>query len=244
MQRRGFTRRILTLAVAVSAIASSIGSPALAQATGRFLQDLPEPPPLVATYFRSDLTGTDIFQPGTCPTGRAGGGNVEEGFQVYVQGRCVDQHNAAYITVRGQEIGVGDGEVSIEFKVLSGADRAVINLFVRVQGVTYNAAYLSFASDEVTLFKRERSGVSIVGTQIGLGEIDPQNWNRLGLRFVGAETWLLLNDVPLLYGNDTLNQEYGGIGLQVERAGSPDDEDEVAIVFRDLALSGFVAPSE
>lgn len=34
------------------------------------------------------------------------------------------------------------------------------------------------------------------------------------------------------------------IGLQVVREGDPDDGDEVAVVFRGLALSGFQAPTE
>src|SRR6185436_12143440 len=98
-----------------------------------------------------------------------------------------------------------------------------------------------FGTGQAELFKREASGNTQVASRQGFGEIDPLNWNRLAMRFVGEEVWLLVNDTPILYGSGLLNQN-GGIGLQLVREGNPDDGDEVAVVFRDLTLAGFQEP--
>ena len=138
---------------------------------------------------------------------------------------------------------MGDGEVAIDFKVEKGVERAGVNLYVRIQGSTYDAAYLSFGTGQAELFKREGTGNTPIASQQAIGELDPTNWNRLALRFIGDEAWLVVNDVPLLYGAGMFDQN-GGIGVQVVREGNPDDGDEVAVVFRNLELSGFVPPAE
>ena len=61
------------------------------------------------------------------------------------------------------------------------------------------------------------------------------------LRLAGDQIWLLLNDVPLLHAAGVINQA-GGIGIAVVREGNVDDRDEVAVVFRDLALTELEGP--
>lgn len=207
------------------------------------VQDIPEPPALVATYFQSDLTGPDVFPPDVCPTGGGFGENVAEGFKLTVKGRCVEQASGAGVAVRARNIEGGDGEVGIDFKVEVGAGRAGVNLYVRIQGNSYVAGYLSLGSGQAELFKREPTGNTLIASRQGFGQLDPTSWNRLALRFVGEEAWLLVNDEPILYGRGMPNQ-HGGIGLQVVREGNPDDGDVVAMVFRDLTVSGFQAPPD
>ena len=148
------------------------------------------------------------------------------------------------MAVRARQIGMGDGEVSIDFKVDTGADRAGLNLYARIEGNTYVSAYLGLGSGQAELFVREASGNRLVASRQGFGEVDPTNWNRVALRIAGEEAWLLVNDAPVLYGSG-MPVQYGSIGLQVVREGNPDDGDEVATVFRGLTLAGFQeAPSE
>jgi len=235
----------LTLAALVAfwvAIAPGPGS-ATVQAAAPAAQEIPEPPALVATFFQSDLTGPDVFQPDVCPTGGGLGENVDEGFKLTVRGRCIAQASGAGVAVRAREISGGDGDFGIDFKVVGGAERTGVNVYARIQGNSYVAGYLSFGSGQAELFKREAGGNMLIASRQGFGEVDPTNWNRVALRFLGDEAWLLVNDEPILYGSGMPNQ-HGGIGLQVVREGDPDDGDEVAVVFRGLTLSGFQEPSE
>ena len=206
------------------------------------VQDVPPPPTLVATYFQSDLTGPDVFPPDVCPTGGTFGENVDEGFKLTVRGRCLQGASGAGVAVRARQIGMGDGEVGVDFKVVAGAERAGVNLYARIEGNTYVAAYVSLGSGQAELFKRDAGGNRLIASRPGFGEVDPTNWNRLALRIAGEEAWLLVNDVPILYGSG-MPVQYGRVGLQVVREGNPDDGDEVAMLFRGLTLSGFQEPS-
>jgi hypothetical protein len=122
--------------------------------------------------------------------------------------------------------------------VVAGAERAGINLYARVQGPgSLMAAYLSPASGQIELFKRENGVSTTLASRDDLGDlIDPSEWNRLALRLNEADVWLLLNDVPILYTPGGINQ-VGGVGVAVVREGNVDDRDEVAVIFRDLSLS-------
>lgn len=206
------------------------------QAAGPAVQDVPPPPSLGATALQSALTGPEVFEPGTCPTGAARGENVDEGFKLSVRGRCVSEASAANLPVPGRQISVWDGDVALDFKVVSGVERAGVNVYARIKGGTYMAAYLSLATGQAELFRREDGANTIVASTQDLGELDATNWNRLALRLSGGQIWLLVNDVPLLYAADVLNQD-GGIGVAVVREGNVDDQDEVAVVFRDLTLT-------
>ena len=234
-------RTTMAALVAVAVLLVPGAGAGITRAATPTVQDIPEPPALVAIYFQSDLTGPDVFPPDSCPTGGGIGENVDEGFKLTVRGRCVPGSSGAGVAVRARQIGMGDGEVSIDFKVETGAERAGLNLYVRIEGSTYVAAYLGFGSGQAELFKREPSGNTLLASTQGFGEVDPTNWNRVAMRVAGEEAWLLVNDVPILYGSG-IPIQYGSVGMQVVREGDPDDGDEVAIVFRDLTLAGFQDP--
>lgn len=245
MERRVIVGRLPRTAMAALVAVGLLLVPGADAATTRAAtpaaQDVPEPPALVAIYFESDLTGPDVFPPDTCPTGGGVGENVDEGFKLTVRGRCVPSASGAGVAVRARQIGMGDGEVSIDFKVDAGAERAGLNLYARIEGGTYVAVYLGLGSGQAELFKREASGNTLLASRQGFGELDPTNWNRVGLRVAGEEAWLLVNDVPVLHGSG-LPIQYGSVGMQVVREGDPDDGDEVAVVFRGLTLAGFQDP--
>ena len=66
--------------------------------------------------------------------------------------------------------------------------------------------------------------------------MDPSDWNRVALRVRGTEAWLLVNDVPVLYSAEALDQA-GSVGVELVREGSTEDEDDAVVVFKDLTLS-------
>jgi hypothetical protein len=205
------------------------------------VQAMPDPPAPGDVLFQSALTDAEVFEPGACPTGKAFGGNVGEGFKLTVRGKCVSEATAANLPVPGRNITIWDGDVALDFKLDAGAERAGINLYSRIQGGQYMAAYVSLATGRAELFRRENGANTVVASRDDLGTLDPANWNRLALRLRGGEVWLLLNDEAMLYTNDVLDQT-GGIGIALVREGNVDDTDEVAVVFRDLTVTTLVAP--
>jgi hypothetical protein len=211
------------------------------QAAGPLAQDVPDPPELGEVLFQASLTGPEVFAPGRCPTGAAYGENVDEGFKITVRGKCVSEAEAANAPVPGREITVWDGDVALDFRVEAGAERAGINLYARIHEGRYLAAYLSLATDRAELFRRENGVNTVVASRGDLADLDASVWNRLALRFRGGQLWLLVNDTPLLYASDVLDQT-GGIGIAVVREGYVGDTDEVAVVFKDLTVAGFAEP--
>ena len=65
---------------------------------------------------------------------------------------------------------------------------------------------------------------------------DPTAWNRVAVRTMGTDVWLLINDEPFLYAPDAIDQ-VGGVALELVREGNTEDEEEAVVVFKDLTLS-------
>jgi hypothetical protein len=235
----------LTAAVALGLVLWPAAAPPTIQAAAPAVQDMPASPGLGATLFESALTGPEVFAPGSCPTGAAGGENVGEGFKLSVRGRCVAGANAANLPVPGREITVWDGDLAIGFRVDAGAERAGINFYVRIRdSANLLSAYLNLAAGHIELFRRENGVNTVVASRQDLGDfMDPTDWNRLALRLRGGQVWLLINDEPVLHASDMPDYS-GGIGLGLVREGNIDDQDEVAVVFRDLVLSGLEGPAD
>jgi hypothetical protein len=209
------------------------GSPA----PGPSAPALPTPPGVAAGVFQSRLTGPDVFLPGSCRTGLARADNVGEGYRIIVRGRCVDESGVADFAVQGRGISVGDGDVALDFKVVAGSPRATINLYVRNRDRKLLAAAINPASGQTSLFHVIQGASTTLASRDDVASLAaPTDWNRVALRVSGPEAWLLLNDEPLLYAADVL-EEIGGMGIRVLREGSPDDDQETGAVFRDLTLS-------
>src|SRR5829696_7205608 len=227
------TMIVFALGLALALVPSAEPRVGTAVAAGPGLQEIPEAPAQAETTFQSALTGPDVFEARTCPTGFASGQYVSEGLRLSVRGRCVQDAPAANLPLPAPRISMYDNDVSVGFKVVAGANRAGLNLYARVRdSANLMAAYLNVGGNKVELIRRD-SGVNRTLTgRVDLKElIDPTDWNWLALRVRGREVWLLLNDEPVLYSGDALDQ-VGGIGLGVAREGSLTDTSEVAVVFR------------
>lgn len=212
-------------------------SPTPLPAPVAFDPSLPTPPEVTGGIGDSSMVNTDIFPTGRCMTGLARGESVDEGLKITIGGPCLETSETADIALPGRGVRIGDGDVAMDFKVVSGAQRAAVSIYVRntagkLVGATFNAA-----TGEAKLFSFDSGNMTIVASRTDAqGLAIPSDWNRLAVRVNGGELWLLLNDDALLYARDVIT-EPGGIGIRVLREGNLDDEDETAVIFRGLTLS-------
>lgn len=238
------TARVLTIGLLL-APALLVGPGAASAAAASLAQDIPEPPAVDAMLLQSSLTGPDIFDARTCPTGLASGSYVGEGFKLSVKGRCVPDAPAANLPLPAPHTAVLDHDVAVDFKAVAGVDRAGLNLYARVRdSANLITAYINIGVGKIELIRRDGAVNRTVSGRTDLADlIDRSDWNRVALRLRGKEVWVLLNDDPVLYAGDMSDQP-GGIGIGLVREGNPNDTAEVAVVFRDLAISSLADSAE
>ncbi len=222
----------LTVALAVQPINS--GGVLTVSAQGG--SAVPDPPAGAGVVFESGLTGADVFAAGSCRTGYAHGENMSEGFKLAVGGRCTDESPDADLAVPGRGITLADGELALDFKVTSGEQRARVSIYVRNKDRKLIGAHMKPGTGETALFSIVEGNSTPLATANVAQILKPKDWNRAAVRVSGANLWLLVNDEPVLHAPDVLDAA-GGVGVWLFREGNPDDEDEVAAVFRDLTLS-------
>lgn len=199
--------------------------------------DVPMPPSVAVAVFSDPLTGDAVFPTGSCPSDAASGQNVGEGFRLLVRGPCVDGRGVADLAVPARGIMVWDGEIALDFKVVVGPERTQVALYARSKDRKLVVARLESGLRKLSLYRFEEGTETVLASRDDLaGRLTPTDWSRLALRFRGGEVWVLLDGRALLHATSVPDQA-GAAGLQVLREGSPDDGAEVAVVFRDLALS-------
>jgi hypothetical protein len=197
----------------------------------------PAPPPVAAGVISDSLKTGAIFPDGVCRTGYTLGDLIPDGLELTVLGRCPAEQETPSLTVPGKGVSLGDGDLALDFKVTGQPERSRVNLFVRGRDDKLVLASLSFGNNEATLVKREGGNNTTIASRGSLRELaDPTAWNRLALRVMGPEAWVLLNDEPILYANGVVDQ-VGGIGVGLLREGSTEDEAEAVVVFKDLTIS-------
>ena len=72
-----------------------------------------------------------VFKAGYCFGRRAFSQYVGEGFKLRLMGQCFLILDESEMSVEAQGVRIGDGEVALDFKVVDGAERARIGLYVR-----------------------------------------------------------------------------------------------------------------
>jgi len=226
-----------TMPVASPAALEPSPSPAPAVPVATDEPGVPTPPSTAAAVFSDPLTGDSVFPTGTCPSDAASGQNVGEGFRLLVRGPCVDGRDVAELAVPARGVTVWDGEIGLDFKVAVGSERAQVALYARSQDRKLIVVRLESGLRKLSLYRFEDGTETVLASRDDLaGRLSPTDWSRLALRFKGGEVWVLLDGRALLHAANVPDQA-GGAGLQVLREGSPDDEAEVTVVFRDLMLS-------
>jgi hypothetical protein len=220
------------------AVASPIAAPPSPVALTQVVDStLPKAPDVTGGVGDSSVVSTDVFPSGRCLTGQGRGETVDEGFKIVVSGRCREDAETADIALPGRGISIGDGDIALDFKVLSGAQRAAVSMYVRnssgkLIGATFNAA-----TGEAKLFNFDQGNMTIIASRTDAQALAiPSDWNRLAVRVRANELWMLINDDAVLYATDVLT-DVGGVGIRLLREGNPDDEEETAVVFRGLTIS-------
>lgn len=200
------------------------------------------PPPGVGeVVYQDPLTAPGIIPLGSCPTGKGRGEVVGEGFLMAVQGKCTAQARTAAVGPTLAGLTVSDGEIGFEFKVTHGVDRATITLVSRVKDGAPSGYAMSVAPASgfglIARIGQDASSTALLARRADLGGLlHRDDWNTLAMRLVGSSLWLLINDQPALMAEDG-TFDTGAVGLGIGKSGNADDEEEVAVVFRNFSVS-------
>ena len=198
----------------------------------------PPPPPLGAVVYENALKDERVFKAGRCFGGYAFTQYVGEGFKMVVNGPCsllLDE--STWITVQANGVQVGDGEVAIEVKVVDSVSRTRVGLYVRNAGGKLIGAQVQPGKGEATLYHQVENQQTELASRYDLfSTLKPNEWNRVAVRVSGFDTWLIVNDEPVLYTRE-VHADAGGVIIEIIREGDVYDEDEAAAVFRNLTLT-------
>jgi hypothetical protein len=196
------------------------------------------PPEAGPTVIEDSLTEMGAVRGGPCPSGRGGGEFVGEGYSIKVAGPC-GETGAAFLTIYVPGLTVKDGEIRLEMKVVSGTDRAYPFISFRQQGTSALGYYVSLSPSRATveLYVVREDSRTVLMRRDDLVELAaPDSWHSLAVRLQGSSLWVLLNDQPVLSAVDATFDQ-GDLGLALQRTGNASDEQESAVVYRNLRVS-------
>jgi hypothetical protein len=175
---------------------------------------------------------------------------VDEGYIIKVTGPCSpDSLDAGTGPSLFPGIDVSDDEIRLEFKAVSGPERASLDVFFRAR-VRDDGYYDSYVADvglngnAMLVRLQGRADALIMAARSDLTEhLKQGDWNTLALRLDGPNIWMLLNDEVVLSVADT-TFDRGGIRIRVGRDGEISDTAESAVVFRNLRISRLALESD
>jgi hypothetical protein len=194
------------------------------------------PPDVGVVILDDPLASPGVMPSGACQTGRGSREFVEEGYILKVRGKCSDRAGIAATQSFVRGLVFSDGEVRVEFKIVSGLERAVMNLYIRAHPAN-NVAYYARVSPARGIAQLQKANQdtptdTLLAERRDLsGQLAPEDWNSLAIRTVGSRLWLLLNDAPVL-SVDEPSYDIGDVGVGVTRLGDVSDEEESAAVLR------------
>lgn len=202
--------------------------------------DAANAPPQPGTAVLEDmLIGPNVVQTGTCLTGRNARQFIQDGYLLKVTGPCSSANPAASIGANVQGVTFPDGEVRVEMRAASGTDRAAFILPIRIQspGNEYRAI-VEPGRGAAQLIKLTNGQDTILAQRADLADVIlPDDWNSVSLLAWGPRLWLLLNDQAVLSVADS-TYTTGRLGLRLLRTGDSNDDQESAILLRNLRVSG------
>jgi hypothetical protein len=160
-----------------------------------------------------------------------------------ITGRCEEGDPFAALASPITGLVVPDGEVRIELRPVSGAERMLFGIRYRTQA-DQQSSYLTVI-DPVgrgVLTLKEANGQSTRLNQPLIGPAqDPSadGWIPLAVRMQGPRLWAMLGDQPVLLASDATFEE-GGVLFQLIRVGNPDESVEASVLLRNLRISNLV----
>ena len=193
-------------------------------------------PPLGAVTYENALQDERVFKAGYCFGRKAFSQYVGEGFKLRVMGPCHLLLDEAWIAVEANGVMVGDGEVAIDFKIVAGEPRSRLGIYVRGVNEQMIGAQIQPSRGEASLFTLNGGQQTDLAYRNNIPGYKSGDWNRLAIRVNGHNAWLLLNDEPLIHTNE-VHADAGKVIIELLRDGSFEDEEESAVVFRDLTLT-------
>ena len=244
--------RIIGPLVLLALLSVLIGTPTSSAQTGWLAQPetvpvdaVAAPPELGPVVLEDPLTAPGLVQASQCPTSRNERLFVGEGLMFKVTGKCTDTSTTAGVSRRLEGLRVPDGEVRVEFKLVTGQERAIVRIWFRDQGSpgdSYAATLIPSAG--YAHFSKLIGGQStLVAERTDLAGLVYGDWNTLAVRARGPDFWLLINDQPVLTA--TVGElSNGGVVLDLGRRGSVEDSDETAVVWRNLRVSALTGSDQ
>ena len=112
---------------------------------------------------------TGVFPAGELPDGLGRGEAVGDEFKIVVSGPCRDDAETADIALPGKGISIGDGDIALDFKVLSGEQRAAISIYVRNSSGKLVGATINAATGEAKLFNFDQGNMTIIASRTDAG---------------------------------------------------------------------------
>jgi hypothetical protein len=202
-----------------------------------------EPPGVGAIILDDALTGPGALPASfICPTDRNQREFVGEGVIIKLTGPCGSGATSSAMgsgEVAGLDI--PDGEVRVDFKLVSGAERAHVSMLVRLSTVDDCAyGYLPVITGQGAAGIVKVDGCGPALTLASRGDLADRlrhdDWNSLAVRLEGPNMWLYLNDELIVSVSDD-GFDHGGLMLRLTRLGDVNDTAETAVVFRNLRVS-------
>ena len=189
------------------------------------------PPAAGRVVHAESLAERGIIPTGSCRTGRGRGEVVGEGFLLAVRGKCTDASVGASVTPTLTGLTVPDGEVRFEFKVTNGYERSSLLLGARSTGEGSGAYVFALWPGRGVAFITK-----VTPGQPTSGLVRRDDWNTMSVRLHGPSLWLLVNDQAMLTVEDA-TYPTGRVWLGLAKLDNPDDEDEVAVVYRNVSIA-------
>ena len=236
--------RVAGLAEGDAARQPTYEPPASGPRPAAFVPPAGVPPAVGGVVMEESLATSGTFPSFTCPTGRGGGEQGGEGYTLRLRGRCIETLSTAFVAPPVSGLIIADGEMSVDFKVTAGFERTVVALNVRAQGdpnglPTGVYAFVLMPAQGVAMVLKAGTaqGPTVLAQRRDVGTLVRRDeWNSVSVRLIGSGLWLLVNEQPVLAAEDG-TYTAGRAGIQVERSGNANDEDEVAVVLRNLRVS-------
>jgi hypothetical protein len=208
-------------------------------------------PPQPGAVVLSDPLNAPGVVPGStgCNDGRNTATFVDEGYLVKVTAPCVPGQSPPNLAA-GPLPGVDlpDGELALDFKGVSGQERAFVTLWLRARsaegGCIEGYGINVFPAAGVAALTKKHGCDPVVSLAVNLtlqGRIAVNDWNTVAIRLSGPEIWVLVNEEAVLSASDD-DFSRGGVLFGAGRRGAATDTTESAVVFRNLRLA-VLAPS-
>lgn len=226
-------RVVVLLVVGILGFAFLIAAPRPA------IAQMEEPPALGAVVFEDPLTAPSaVLAPWQCATGQGSADFAGEGYVMRVAGGCSGPNGGAFVPVTLSAVGLQDGEIRAEVKLLSGGPRAGFYFTTRSD----EAATTNYFSMIFPASRSIRIGYNAPGKNATLSDksgadvpLKPEDWNTFAVRMAGPKIWLIVNDQNTLMVEDS-TADGRVIRLNVRRIDGPGN-DETAFVVRNLRIS-------